>query len=118
MSSVTERPSLRQTRHLAFIAEFTTDIRYVKGKTNFVAYALSRPSVSVIDNGPAINYKDLRIDQAQDAELTRLRHSTSSTMNFKLLKSFDNQLIWCDVSTGHNWPYITANFFSSFFQNL
>ena len=30
MSSVTERASLRQTRHLAFIAEFTTDIRYVK----------------------------------------------------------------------------------------
>ena len=34
MSSVTERASLRQTRHLAFIAEFTTDIRYVKGETN------------------------------------------------------------------------------------
>ena len=31
MSSVTERPSLRQTRQLAFIAEFTTDIGYVKG---------------------------------------------------------------------------------------
>ena len=28
MSSVTERASLRQTRHLAFIAELTTDIRY------------------------------------------------------------------------------------------
>ena len=110
VSSVTERPSLRQTRHLAFIAEFTTDIRYVKGATNFVADALSRPSVSVIDNGPANNYKDLSIDQAQDAEFTRLRHSTSSTMNFKLLKSFDNQLIWCDVSTGHNRPYITAKF--------
>ena len=27
MTSVTERPSLRQTRHLAFIAEFTTYIR-------------------------------------------------------------------------------------------
>ena len=57
MSSVTERASLRQTRHLAFIAEFTTDIRYVKGETNFVADALSRPSVSVIDHGPVINYK-------------------------------------------------------------
>ena len=34
MNSTTERPSLRQTRHLAFIAEFTTDIRYVKGETN------------------------------------------------------------------------------------
>ena len=99
MSSVTERASLRQTRHLAFIAEFTTEIGYIEGETNFVADALSRPSMSVIDNGPAINYKDLSIDQAQDAEFTRLRHSTSSTMNFKLLKSFDNQLIWCDVST-------------------
>ena len=50
MTSVTERPSLRQTRQLAFIAEFTTDIRYVKGETNFVADAFSRPTVSFIDN--------------------------------------------------------------------
>ena len=118
MSSVTERPSLRQTRYLAFIAEFTTDIRYIKGETNFVADALSQPSVSVIDNGPAINYEDLSIDQVQDAEFTRLLHSTSSTMNFKLHKSFDNQLIWCDVSTGHNRPYITAKFRRKVFSNL
>ena len=110
MTSVTERVSLRQTRHLAFIAEFTTDIRYVKGETNFVADALSRPSVSAINDGPVINYKELSIDQAKDAEFTRLRHSTTSSMNFKLLKSFDNQLIWCDVSTGHNRPYLTAKF--------
>ena len=64
MSSVTERASPRQTRHLAFIAEFTTDIRYVKGETNFVADVLSRPSVSAIDDGPVINYKELSIDQA------------------------------------------------------
>ena len=41
MPSVTERPSLRQTKQLAFIAEFTADIRYVKEETNFVAGALS-----------------------------------------------------------------------------
>ena len=57
MSAVTERPSLRQSRQLAFIAEFTTDIRYVKGETNFVADALSRPLVSVIHSTSAINYK-------------------------------------------------------------
>ena len=72
----------------------------------------------MIDNEPAINYKDLSIDQAQDAEFMRLRHSTSSIMNFKLLKSFDNQLIWCDVSTGHNRAYITAKFRRKVFSNL
>ena len=118
MSSVTERASLRQTRHLAFIAEFTTDIRYVKGETNFVADALSRPSVSAIHDGPAIDYKELSLDQANDAEFTRLRHSTTSTMKFKLLKSFDNQLIWCDVSTGHNRPYLTAKFRRKVLSNL
>ena len=118
MSSVTERASLRQTRQLAFIAEFTTDIRYVKGETNFVADALSRPSVSAIHDGPVIDYKALSLDQANDAEFTCLRHSTTSTMNFKLLKSFDNQLIWCDVSTGHNRPYLTAKFRRKVFSNL
>ena len=113
MSSVTERASLRQTRHLAFIAEFTIDIRYVKSETNFVADVLSRPSVSVIDDGPVINYKELSIDQAKDSE-----YSTTSTMNFYLLKSFDNQLIWCDVSTGHNRPYLTAKFRRKVFSNL
>ena len=118
MSSVTERASLRQTRHLAFIAEFTTDIRYVKGETNFVADALSRPSVSAINDGPVINYKELSLDQAKDAGFTRLRYSTTSIMNFKLLKSFDNQLIWCDVSTGHNRPYLTAKFRRKVFSSL
>ena len=110
MSSVTERPSLRQTRQLAFIAEFTIDIRYVKGETSFVADALSRPTVSFIDNTSTKNYKDLSTDQALDTEFTRLRHSKSSTMNFKLLKSFDNNLILCDVSTGHIRPYVSEKF--------
>ena len=118
MSSVTERASLRQTRHLGLISEFTTDIRYVKGETNFVADALLRPSVSAIHDGPVIDYKALSLDQANDSEFTRLRHSTTSTMNFKLLKSFDNQLIWCDVSTRHNRPYLTAKFRRKVFSNL
>ena len=118
MSSVTERTPLQQTRQLAFIAEFTTAIRYVKGETNFVADALSRPTVSFIHNASTINYKDLSTDQALDTEFTRLRHSKSSTMNFKLLKSFDNNLIGCDVSTGHIRPYVTAKFRKQVFSNL
>ena len=98
MTSTIERPSLRQTRHLAYIAEFTTDIRYVKSETNFVADALSRPSVSVIVSDSLVDYKKLSEDQALDTEFIRLLHSTSSTLNFQLLKSFDHDdnLIWCD----------------------
>ena len=116
MSSVTKRASLRQTRHLAFIAEFTTDIGYVKGETNFVADALSRPSVSAIHDGPVIDYKELSLDQAKDAEFTRLRHSTTSTMNFKILKSFDNYssgVMCLRDTTGRTLP---RNFAEKFFQ--
>ena len=35
-------------------------------------------------------------------------------MNVKLLKSFDNNLIRCDVSTGHIRPYVTENFENRF----
>ena len=118
MTSVTERPSLCQTRHLAFIAEFTTNTRYVKGETNFVADALSRPCVSAIGSASVINYKELSADQALDTEFTRLRHSTSPTLNFQLLKSLNNNLIWCDVSTGHTRPYITAKCRKTVFTSL
>ena len=121
MNSTTERPSLSQTRHLAFIAdihnrylafiaEFTTDIQYVKGETNFVANALSRPTVSAIEYGAAINYKDLSTDQASDKEFIRLRHSMTSNMEFRLLKTFDNVLVWCDIYTGRRRPYVTKKF--------
>ena len=118
MNSTTERSSLRQTRHLAFIAEFTTDIRYAKGETNFVEDALSRPTVLVIEYDAAINYKDLSKDQASDKELIRLGHSTTSNMKFRLVKTFDNVLVWCDISTGRKRPYLTEKYRRKVFNSL
>ncbi|KAA3675496.1 uncharacterized protein DEA37_0006946 [Paragonimus westermani] len=40
--------SLRETRHLDFICQFTTDIRCIDGSSNFVADALYRPDGSQI----------------------------------------------------------------------
>ena len=118
MNSTTERPSLRQTRYLTFIADFTTDIRYVKGETNFVADALSRPTVSVIEYDAAINYKDLSKDQASDKDLIRLGHSTMSNMKFRLLKTFDNVLVWCNISTERKRPYVTEKCRGKVFNSL
>ena len=47
LSSLTDR-SPRQTRHLSFIAEFSSDIRHVKGEQNVVADALSRPHIQAL----------------------------------------------------------------------
>ena len=74
--------------------------------------------MSAIGSASAINYKELSEDQALDTEFTRLRQSMSSTLKFKLLKSFDNNLIWCDVSTGHTSPYITAKFQKNVLANV
>ena len=63
-------------------------------------------------------YKDLSADQALDTELIRLRHSTSSTMEFRLLKTFDDVLVWCDLSTGHTRPYVTKKFRRKVFTTL
>ena len=40
--------SAKQQRHLSYIAEFTSDLRYVPGEANTVADALSRPTNSLI----------------------------------------------------------------------
>ena len=47
LKSSTDR-SPRQTRHLSFVAEFTTDIRHITGDSNVVADCLSCPSVSAV----------------------------------------------------------------------
>ena len=44
LSKKTDAPTSRQTNQLSEIAEYTTDIRYLEGKSNYVADALSRPN--------------------------------------------------------------------------
>jgi len=46
MNRVSPLWSSRQVRQMAYISEFTTDVRHIPGPQNVVADALSRPSVS------------------------------------------------------------------------
>ena len=60
LASTAER-SPRQARHLSFIAEFTSDIQYIRGKHNVVADALSRIHAATID---FIDFHQLAKDQS------------------------------------------------------
>ena len=51
MAKLSDPCSSQQQRHLAYISEFSTDIRHVQGKNNQVAVALSRAATESINEG-------------------------------------------------------------------
>ena len=65
ISRVSPPWSARQQRHLSYITEFTSDLRYVPGAENIVADALSRPPtttpslISAISPPPVVDLKVL-----------------------------------------------------------
>jgi hypothetical protein len=90
----------RQCRHLAYVAEFTSDVRHVAGQDNIVADALSRPPVaSLVPPTPsaASDLQSLASRQRGCEETRRARESSS-------LQVRDYELhgvrLLCDFSTG------------------
>lgn len=117
ISSKTER-SPRQSRQLDFIAQFTSDIRFVKGQENVVADALSR--ISVIDWSEN-NFERLIKAQKEDPELPILMNSLPENSKVKLIPinvPTTDKSIFCEVSTGKNRPYLPKPLRESIFHSL
>ena len=74
MKKKTDPQTIRQTYQLACISEYTTDIRYLQGKANVVADALSRPNECPIDVN-AVN------EQPSQGKTTSLATSRASTID-------------------------------------
>ena len=103
MSSSVDR-SPRQTRHLSYIAEFTSDVRHVPGASNVVADLLSRPPPSV-DSASLANHLDLSAlarDQRLDAaQFDHLKRDSSLKIALQDLPGSDPAVrILCDTSQG------------------
>lgn len=101
ITKVTDPVSGRQQRQLSYIAEFTSDIRYLKGEDNVVADMLSRATVGAVVMG--LDLAEVARAQAGDQDTARLR--ASSTIETEAAVLPDGQLLW-QVVRGSDRPVI------------
>ncbi|CAA9997552.1 unnamed protein product [Nesidiocoris tenuis] len=109
-----EKASPRQLRHLDYVGQFTTDIRYVPGNLNIPADMLSR--ISTICVPSQIPLQDLALAQTTCKELDHLR--TSASANFKTIQLENDVELTCDASTGKLRPFVPEPFRRLIFDSL
>ena len=114
-SSAAER-SPRQTRHLSFIAEFSTDVRHIEGKANVVADTLSRASDLSAIALPTIDYRRLANDQVNSDEIAAYKTSTTG-LRFADIP-FGDITVLCDISTGKYRPIIPSTWTRRVFEAI
>lgn len=118
LTSKTER-SPRQTRHLEYISQFTSDIRHISGDTNIVADTLSRTFEVEEYKVTDLNIKTLFEEQQRDKVLQEIISDKSKHLNLKFLKNDDLKInIWCECSSRTPRPYVPLNLRKTIFDKL
>ena len=100
LSSSSSRYSPRETRHLDFISQFTSDIRHVHGKDNPFADALSRMDINAL-NAP-LDYTLIAQAQQNDSDLSQLKSTSLHLQALPFISSFSIGTILCDTTTAHH----------------
>lgn len=102
-----------QLNQLAFISQFTTDIKHVKGTDNVVADTMSRvESIRLEDD-----YASLAREQASDKELRKAGSDSSLKLEKVKIPGTDLEIV-CDLSTGKPRPFLTPAFRRPYFDKL
>jgi transposase InsO family protein len=118
MTSSSANKSPRQLRQLAFLSEFSTDIRHVQGKANFVADALSRVELNAT-LAPHLDLQRLALAQQQDDELRALRVAPHSTLDLRdIPQPQANFSLVCDLSQGVARPWVPVGLRRPIFDSL
>ncbi len=107
MAKASDPWSNRQQRHLAYISEFTTDLRHVQGKDNPVADTLSRPTISGVHLG--IDYTAMATAQQQDAEVRAYRTARSSLQVEEVPFGPNGATLLFNVSTERARPIVPTS---------
>ncbi len=110
-ASSSERWTSRQQRHLALVAEYTTDVRHVHGRDNAVADALSRVELSVNQVCGSVDALDLDLvnmaqAQQEDAGVQAYRTAITGLVLADLPIPGTNTTLLCDTSLGTPRPIV------------
>ncbi|GFV04997.1 pro-Pol polyprotein [Trichonephila clavipes] len=108
----------RQLRHLDYISQFSTDIRYVVGTENKVADALSRVEIDAIVKPPILDYKKFAQTQLHDSEIQSFLKADSSSKLEKQYFPLEDVSLYCDKSLETPRPFVSKNLRQVVFQNL
>lgn len=119
-SKTTKSP--RQERHLDFISQFTSDIRYVKGEENVVADTLSRSFSDAIEILQP-DFLSLAKAQLLDSELTEIKSNGNTIPNSNVKLGAINvpnsdSFVWCDVSHERCRPFVPLSLRKNIFHAL
>lgn len=121
MVSKTER-SPRQSRHIDFISQFSSNIQHISGKSNVVADTLSRMVYQCEADADPLNFNDIAKAQKSDKELLALIKSQTSPDSYFIMDqvAFNgvNGLLWCEISTGKPRPFVPELFRKRLFTAL
>ena len=112
MAKTSEPWSSQQQCHLAYISEFTTDIRHIQGKENHVADALSRITINALHEG--IDYTAMAECQRTDPDVQAYRTAITSFRLKDVPFSPSSTTLLCDISTGQPLPIVPPSWRQSF----
>ena len=104
MAKTSDPWSSRQQRHLAYISEFTTDIRHVQGKDNHVADALSRATINSLHEG--VDYAAMATSQQNDPDVQAYRTAITGLKLQDIEFGPNAVTLLCDTSTGQPRPIV------------
>lgn len=88
----TDKTLPRQARQLHFIAQFSTEIVHISGKSSVVADALSR--IESITVPPNIDPNKLADEERNHSELNALLSNNSSSSRIHTIKLYHANLLW------------------------
>lgn len=99
----------RQQRHLSLVAEYVSDMAYIKGEDNIVADCMSRPAFAVTLD--LCDLPQIAVEQDEDQELPEYKENLSK------YELYNGKTIYCDNSTNFPRPFIPLSLRKAVFDS-